>query len=75
MEIDPNVFKRKYTFELSDYEVDAISYALTNMLHNKTAIGPRPHVDLVAFFQKLSRSNALARKNQDLRDPFQRGDL
>lgn len=27
MEIDPNVFKRKYTLELSDYEVDEISYA------------------------------------------------
>lgn len=75
MEIDPNVFKRKYSFEFSDREIDVILHSLQtqkSLIHENKY---RPTDDMVNFFYKLSRSNAIARKNQDLRDPFQRGDL
>lgn len=75
MEIDPRFFKRQYTFEFSDREIDVILHSLQtqkNLIHENAY---RPTDDMVNFFYKLSRSNAVARKHQDMRDPFQRGDL
>ena len=80
MEIDPHTFKRKYTFELSDREVEIIAaglLALQSSPDPRAAVyyNYRPSLEFANFFQKIARSNTIARKNQDLRDPFERGDI